>query len=169
MDILEMLKSEDKDLHTIAEILISSDDTIFFNKEISNDLIKLFGMYSVELISTLINRVEPEVLEKITSLDLSNRNIYTIPSNIFLLDNIKQLKLNDNNISVIPDSISNLKKLDFLDISNNNLSEFPYHLPKKITKLHIIKNKIKQLDRKKMSKFLHLFEFKFDTNNIKYI
>lgn len=169
MELQDLLKSSDNELLNIAEILISSDDSIFFNKEESKYLITCLKNYNVDLLSTVMCRMDKEVLDTIEELDLSNSELNYIPNIIFTLSNLKFLNLSNNNISIIPEGISKLYKLQFLDISKNNITDFPYHLPKKISKLHIYKNNIKTLNRNKMSKFLHLFEHKFDFDKISYI
>lgn len=62
--------------------------------------------------------------KNISKLDLSNKNLGTIPKEIFDLKNLRKLNLSGNNIKTIPKEIEKLQLLENLDISNNRISDF---------------------------------------------
>ena len=78
--------------------------------------------YTKESVKELMNSTE---------LDLSGRNIISLPAEIELMTNLERLDLSHNKLSVLPKEIGNLSKLRELDISNNYLTK----IPKKISRL----------------------------------
>ena len=58
-------------------------------------------------------------------LDLSSKNLTSIPSNLFELKNLRILRLNNNQISEIPAEIENLNKLTHLYLADNILTDLP--------------------------------------------
>src|SRR5436190_10066635 len=87
---------------------------------------RLIGVEGVKIILGL-----KESIEEITSmkvLTLSNKELYSIPSEIFSLENLKILVLNRNHITSIPKEISKLFRLQELWIGKNELSSLPIEL-----------------------------------------
>jgi len=62
---------------------------------------------------------------RITSLDLSNWSLDTLPSSISNFTALTNLNFKNNNISMLPDNISSLTALTYLNLSNNNLTTLP--------------------------------------------
>jgi len=85
--------------------------------------------------------------KNVTKIDLSNKNLASIPNEIFELKNLKKLILRNNNISVIPAQIEKLKRLETLDLSGNKISNFYAKLCtlKNLKILNLNNNKIKSL------------------------
>ncbi len=86
---------------------------------------------------------------QITSLNLSDKALSEIPSEVFLCTNLKKLKLSNNQLTKIPLAICKLHKLEVLDLSNNKL----YQLHAGIFRLERLKtlvlsnNQIKSLPK----------------------
>ncbi|MES2410169.1 MAG: leucine-rich repeat domain-containing protein [Bacteroidota bacterium] len=85
----------------------------------------------------------------ISKLDLSNRNLKSIPEEVFSLKNLKKLNLSNNKIKDIPSEISNLKNLEVLDISNNHILNFYAKICqlKKLKHLNLNNNKIPSIPK----------------------
>ena len=64
-------------------------------------------------------------LTNLTSLHLSSSEITTLPESIGNLTNLTSLHLSDNKLTTLPESISNLTNLTSLDLSKNKLSNLP--------------------------------------------
>lgn len=60
----------------------------------------------------------------VSKLDLSNKGLTKIPTEIFKLKNLSTLNLSNNKISSIPIEINELRRLKKLDVSNNKISNF---------------------------------------------
>ena len=119
--------------------------------------------------------IKGKTIKQVTKLNLSHKNLKTIPDNVFQYTNLEKLDLSYNRIEVIPQEILKLKKLRTLDLAFNNLKvlqgalfKLPKlkilnlhgnqikHLPKqildsKITTLILSKNKIEHLDENLIS------------------
>ncbi|MCP4107686.1 MAG: AAA family ATPase [Desulfobacteraceae bacterium] len=68
---------------------------------------------------------EPEQLNNVTILNLSNNKLSSLPSSIGNFINLKQLIIQNNRLSLLPREIGNLKKLQILNLSNNQLTFLP--------------------------------------------
>jgi hypothetical protein len=64
-------------------------------------------------------------LASITSLDLENLFLKTIPSEIGQLSQLSYLGLSNNKIAHIPDAIGQLSQLSYLGLSNNKIAHIP--------------------------------------------
>ncbi len=115
--------------------------------------------------------IKGKTIKQVTKLNLSNKNLKTIPNNLYQYTNLEKLDLSKNRITSIPKDILKLRKLRTLDLSFNQIKvlhssifKLPKlrilnlhgnqieHLPKqlaesKITTLILSKNKIKALDK----------------------
>lgn len=70
-----------------------------------------------------------EALFKLKSLDLSCKDISTIPKGLFALHRLEKLYLSHNNLEELPQEILKLKSLKILDISWNHITEDLSFLP----------------------------------------
>jgi internalin A len=86
----------------------------------------------------LLQIIERAISEGVTYLDLSNKNLTTLPPEIGNLINLIHLNISNNQLTTLPPEIGNLINLTHLDISNNQLTT----LPPKIANL----TKLKTLD-----------------------
>lgn len=88
-------------------------------------------------------------MSKITSINLSGKNLVEIPEDVYTHGNLRKLKLSGNQIKSIGKSILKLKRLRVLDLSNNRLSQLHasiFQLPHLET-LIISNNAIKSLPK----------------------
>jgi small GTP-binding protein len=69
--------------------------------------------------------IEKAVSSRITSLDLSERGVKRIPSEIAQIVNLESLNLGNNQIRVIPDEIAHLANLKELYLHNNQINIIP--------------------------------------------
>ena len=58
-------------------------------------------------------------------LDLSNKQLDSIPVEIWKLTNLTELNLSNNNLRSLPVEIGKLINLTWLDLSNNKLDSLP--------------------------------------------
>ncbi|HAN76257.1 MAG TPA: hypothetical protein DCQ31_00030 [Bacteroidales bacterium] len=96
------------------------------------------GLTSLNLSNREITELPSEIGNLITleHLDLSYNQITELPVQLFNLTNLKTILLVRNKIKVIPPAISNFKNLQLLDVSYNLLSE----LPKEMGKLSMLES-----------------------------
>ncbi|OMJ68349.1 hypothetical protein SteCoe_34225 [Stentor coeruleus] len=59
------------------------------------------------------------------SIDLSNKNLTSIPHDLLKITTLESLNLSRNMIVNIPDSISDLENLQTLDLTNNEITSLP--------------------------------------------
>ena len=73
----------------------------------------------------LIEIINHVAKEKKTKLDLSNKDITELPSEIGNLTQLKELNLSYNSITQIPQELCKLKKLETLMLLRNDISQLP--------------------------------------------
>ncbi|TXH01212.1 MAG: leucine-rich repeat domain-containing protein [Candidatus Moraniibacteriota bacterium] len=59
------------------------------------------------------------------TLDLSNQNLTSIPSNIVQLPKLKELDASHNNIVIFPKSLTLMKELTNINLSDNEIEDIP--------------------------------------------
>ncbi|MCD4664073.1 MAG: hypothetical protein K8R68_02305, partial [Bacteroidales bacterium] len=64
-------------------------------------------------------------IDKVTVLDLSEKNLKEVPKSIFKLKNLKILLLDNNEITEIPKEINSLKNLEDLYLNSCNIQKIP--------------------------------------------
>jgi len=69
----------------------------------------------------------PKNIKGTTKLNLSGKELSSIPHKVFEYKNLTKLILSDNNIRTIPSEINQLKHLKVLDVSHNNIKQI--HAP----------------------------------------
>ena len=74
-------------------------------------------------------------LSSITELNLSLKDINTLPSEVFEMKNLQILDISNNYLSTLPAEIKNLKELKVLMVYGNNI----YELPLEISRLKFLK------------------------------
>lgn len=84
---------------------------------------------------------------QITSLNLSNKGLQTIPKEVFHCTNLKKLNLAKNKISYLPLELAKLTKLEVLDISQNQIKDIKSRIfdLNKLRILNLSHNKLKHL------------------------
>jgi internalin A len=80
---------------------------------------------------------------KITALDLSFKNLTSLPPEILELKNLTKLNISGNQLTSLPPEISELKNLVMLDISGNQLTSLPPEISelKNLSQLNIYGNR----------------------------
>jgi leucine-rich repeat protein SHOC2 len=63
--------------------------------------------------------------DRVTTLDLSNKDLISLPESIGTLTNLNYLNLERNQLTTLPETIGNLTNLTRLDLNNNQLSTLP--------------------------------------------
>ncbi|AKB28543.1 hypothetical protein MSSIT_1824 [Methanosarcina siciliae T4/M] len=93
-----------------------------------------------------ITSLPPEIseLKNLTQLDLSGNQMTSLPPEISELKNLTILNLHNNQLSLLSPEISELKNLTQLDIFSNQLSSLPPEISelKNLTTLNLHKNKL---------------------------
>ena len=64
-------------------------------------------------------------LTQLTTLNLSNNNLTTLPESIGNLTQLTELYLDNNQLTTLPESFGNLTQLTKLDLDNNQLTTLP--------------------------------------------
>ncbi len=67
----------------------------------------------------------PEAFVNITELELSRKNLTSLPSEIRFFTNLQELELNGNQLQNLPEAIGNLTKLQKLWLLHNQLQSLP--------------------------------------------
>lgn len=88
-----------------------------------------------------------KALEKpheVIRLDLSQKELVKVPSEVFLFTNLQELNLSENAISELPQEISKLKNLRYLNLYKNKLKTIPSEIVelRKLQVLLLSKNRI---------------------------
>jgi leucine-rich repeat protein SHOC2 len=69
--------------------------------------------------------IETARRDRLRQLDLSDRQLTTLPTSIGNLNNLRWLKLDLNQLTALPDSIGNLTELTWLSVNQNQLTDLP--------------------------------------------
>ena len=75
---------------------------------------------------------------QVTSIDLSNKSLASIPSGILKMKYLQSLWVQNNNITSIPANIAQLTELTLLNISYNQITEFPASILTGVTSLNML-------------------------------
>ena len=67
-----------------------------------------------------------------TDLDLSYKNLTTLPNEILTLSNLRHINLYGNNLTILPNKFVNLSNLQFISLEEHQLSIIPYDFFAKI-------------------------------------
>ena len=87
-------------------------------------------------------------------LDLSNKNMSSLPSSIAKLNNLTSIQLKGNNFTAFPNEILTLSKLMTVDLSDNNISSIDDSIITKLPQLQSVNlNGNKSIDKKTIDKF----------------
>jgi len=111
--------------------------------------------------------IKGKTIKQVTKLNLSNKNLKTIPDNLYQYTNLEKLDLSKNRITNVPKDILKLRKLRTLDLAFNQIKELHssiFKLPKlRILNLHgnQIEHLPKQLSESNLSTLI------LSKNNIK--
>ena len=100
-------------------------------------------------------------LTKITSIDLWNNDLNSIPPELSKLSNLTDLYLGRNNLNSIPPELSKLSNLTYLNLGRNKLNSIPPALSMLINliQLNLEQNKIRllPLEFKNLEKLQYLW------------
>jgi Leucine-rich repeat (LRR) protein len=156
-------------LRRIKDVLIKFEsgskifvNTIYFShnglekiNKLIEKLLHYDNMYDINISHNNLEIIPINLFKlNITSLDISNNDLITIPNEICKLTNLKSLAIGNNNFYVFPKVICKLKNLEILYFKNTSL-EIPFE----------IKNlqKLVSFDYNKKSLIL------YDLQNLQYI
>ena len=83
-------------------------------------------------------------IEYTTKINLTSKELTTIPKEIFLLKNLTSLSLSYNNLIEIPAKITSLTKLEYLYLNDNQINKMEYSLSElsELKFLNLSKNQI---------------------------
>ncbi|KAG8524039.1 Extracellular matrix protein 2 [Galemys pyrenaicus] len=125
---------------------------------------------TISCISTDLTQIPPLRASEITSLELIDNSITSIPDEAFNgLPNLERLDLSRNNISssgIGPKAFKLLKKLTRLNMDGNNLVEIPSGLPSTLEELKINENNLQALDEESLSDLNQLVTLELEGNNL---
>ncbi len=73
----------------------------------------------------LLQMIEQAAKHQVTSLDLSEKGLTILPTEISQLTHLTELDLSDNQLTELPPEIGHLTSLIMLKVSGNQLTELP--------------------------------------------
>jgi hypothetical protein len=136
------------------------------------NLYRLYYLSTINLGENNIETIPKEigVLHNLQGLDLADNHIRNIPKEIEKLHNLRVLDLSNNEIESIPKEIGQLHNLEILYLSKNKIRE----IPKKIVQLHNLQrlylaNESIEVIPKEIGQLNTLRELALDNNKIKEI
>ncbi|MEH2273771.1 MAG: COR domain-containing protein [Nostoc sp.] len=126
-----------------ATLLISSISLLLVQAATCHQASPLYQMTNEELLEI----IEQAVRDNVTKLDLSNKDLTTLPSEIGQLTNLRSLNLISNQLSSLPPEIVQLTNLQILDLSSNQLSSLPPEIVQltNLQTLNLISNQLSSL------------------------
>ena len=92
----------------------------------------------------VLQLIQKAAIEELPSLDLSGRQLISLPVELFNLKNLKSLNLRGNQLKTLPPNIKSIMSLVWLDVSHNQLVEIPSEIGclENLTSLNLSHNKI---------------------------
>lgn len=109
-------------------------------------------------------------LQNLIWLDLSGNSLTILPAQIGQLQNLTWLDLSSNKFKGLPVTIGKLQKLTWLNLNKNSLTSFPMGVTrlKGLTWLSINKNKLRNLPSK-IHQLCNLVQLSLHTNQLKHL
>ncbi|XP_070231373.1 extracellular matrix protein 2 isoform X3 [Bos mutus] len=125
---------------------------------------------TISCISADLTQIPPLTAPEITSLELIDNSITSIPDEAFNgLPNLERLDLSKNNITssgIGPKAFKFLKNLMRLNMDGNNLVTIPSELPSTLEELKINENKLQVIDEESLSDLNQLVTLELEGNNL---
>lgn len=117
---------------------------------------------------TILNR---EVSVDTKSLNLSGKDLKTLPAEVMKLKELKKLNLSNNNISELHSTFDDLSKLERLDLGSNKLTQLPKNVFFRLNNLktlNLYRNRLEELP-KSINRLTSLKELNLELNQLKEI
>ncbi|XP_042542504.1 extracellular matrix protein 2 isoform X1 [Dipodomys spectabilis] len=125
---------------------------------------------TISCIHATLTQIPPLTAPEITSLELIENSITSIPDEAFNgLPNLERLDLSKNNITSLgigPKAFKFLKKLMRLNMDGNNLVQIPSELPSTLEELKINENNLQAIDEESLSDLNQLVTLELEGNNL---
>ncbi|KAM4877546.1 extracellular matrix protein 2 isoform 2-T2 [Thomomys bottae] len=125
---------------------------------------------TISCIQATLTQIPPLIAPEITSLELIENSITSIPDEAFNgLPNLERLDLSINNINssgIGPKAFKFLKKLIRLNMDGNNLAQIPSGLPSTLEELKINENNLQAIGEESLSDLNQLVTLELEGNNL---
>jgi len=148
-------KAEQFDWRGFAKVKMKQDETL---QDYLIDTLGNFYRVAYEI---------KDLKEDITAMDLSEKDLSSIPVEVIKQRSLKILLLNSNQLSNLPPEIGELKNLTDLALNSNKLSSLPPEIGelKNLTSLELAGNQLSELPVG-IGKLSNLQSLNFNTNNL---
>ncbi|WP_164707209.1 leucine-rich repeat domain-containing protein [Arcobacter peruensis] len=128
----------------------------------------LQNMTELDISNKNINEIPPQIqnLTKLLMLIADNNNIKELPLELFKLKSLCMLIFSNNEISILPDEIENLS-IVFLDMSNNPIKTIPqsFYRQKRINTLYLHNTQLNNIE-KDIFQLTNLHKLSFDDKHL---
>ncbi|XP_019727369.1 leucine-rich repeat-containing protein 40 [Hippocampus comes] len=116
---------------------------------LSDDIRLLPALTTLDLHDNQLQTLPPALgeLRELQQLRLSHNRLSSLPAEVFSLKNLRSLTLQQNLLDALPEELGQLEALTELDVSDNQLTELPSGLGRlgRLQKLHLCRNKLARL------------------------
>ncbi|NEO36773.1 MAG: GTPase [Moorea sp. SIOASIH] len=162
----------------LKQLDLSRDFLYYDDVNFTEILTEVFNLSQLEVLDLSGKQLKtvPESIGKLTNLttlNLSGTQLTTVPESIGKLTNLTKLNLSGNQLTIVPESIGKLTNLTELNLSKNQLTTVPESIGKltNLTTLNLSFNHFNQLTivPESIGKLTKLTELNLSTNNLKKI
>ncbi|XP_044217848.1 leucine-rich repeat-containing protein 40 [Thunnus albacares] len=126
----------------LTKLLLSSNQLT----QLSDDIRLLPGLSTLDLHDNQLSSLPSALgeLQELQQLRLSHNQLRSLPVEVYTLKNLRSLTLQQNLLESLPEELGQLENLTELDLSNNQLTSLPSTLGRLtcLQKLHLCHNKL---------------------------